>query len=225
MEETTSVFHSGQYGRLSIPIICIPNPFYQMTVPVSMCPSNLNMLLFHFWVVNPSRCFLCLYTSFFIFYDCCLLLSICVLISLCVVSVALALVLMPELYSTAYRATFPAFYAVTSNLFLLPVCFCLCFLFYREDVLCWLLSCPFSSLCSPCLFPISGLIWYGSVYLVTTAGFVADQLIRNKQQQLRRSRCIQIFSLNNANCLEYLKRLGYFKHIRSGAYQRCMLKL
>ena len=28
----------------------------------------------------------------------------------------------------------------------------------------------------PCLSPISGLIWFGSVYLVTTAGFVADQL-------------------------------------------------
>ena len=42
MEETTSVVHSGQYGRPSIPIIYIPNPFYQMTVPVSMCPSNLN---------------------------------------------------------------------------------------------------------------------------------------------------------------------------------------
>ena len=42
MEETTSVFHSGQYGQLSIPIIYIPNPFYQMTVPVSMCPSNPN---------------------------------------------------------------------------------------------------------------------------------------------------------------------------------------
>ena len=48
-------------------------------------------------------------------------------ISLCVASVALALVFMPGLYSTAYRATFPAFYAVASSLFLLPVCFCLCF--------------------------------------------------------------------------------------------------
>ena len=38
--------------------------------------------------------------------------------SLCVASVALALVFMPELYSTAYRATFPAFYAVDSSLFL-----------------------------------------------------------------------------------------------------------
>ena len=42
MEETTSVFHSGHYGRPSIPIIYISNPFYQMTVPVSMCLSNLN---------------------------------------------------------------------------------------------------------------------------------------------------------------------------------------
>ena len=135
------------------------------------------LLLFHFWVVNPSRCFLCLYTSFFISFYCCLLFSICVFISLCVASVALALVLMPGSYSTAYRATFPAFYAVASSLFLLSVCFCLCLLFYRDGVLCWLLSCPFSSVCFPCLSPISGLIWFGSVYLVTTAGFVADQLI------------------------------------------------
>ena len=34
---------------------------------------------------------------------------------------------------------------------------------------------------------ISGLIWFGSVYLVTTAGFVADQLMcaeHEQQQQL-----------------------------------------
>ena len=31
-----------QYGRPSIPIIYIPNPFYQMTVQASMCPSNPN---------------------------------------------------------------------------------------------------------------------------------------------------------------------------------------
>ena len=45
----------------------------------------------------------------FISLDCCLLLSICVFISLCVASVSLALVFMPGLYPTAYRATFPAF--------------------------------------------------------------------------------------------------------------------
>ena len=48
-------------------------------------------------------------------------------ISLCVASVDLALVFMPGLYSTAYRAIFPAFfYAVASSLFLLPVCVCVC---------------------------------------------------------------------------------------------------
>ena len=73
---------------------------------------------------------------------------------------------------------FPAFfYAVASSLFLLSVCLCLCFLFYRDDVLCWLLSCPFSYVYFPCLSPIPGLIWFGSAYLVTTAGFVADQLM------------------------------------------------
>ena len=43
------------------------------------------------------------------------------LTSQCVASVALALVFMPRLYSTAYRATFPGFYAVASSLFLLSV--------------------------------------------------------------------------------------------------------
>ena len=69
------------------------------------------------------------------------------------------------------------FYAVASSLFLLSVYFCLYFLFYRDDALCWLLSCPFPSVCFPCLSPISGSIWFDSVYLVTTAGFVADQLM------------------------------------------------
>ena len=136
------------------------------------------LLLFHFWVVNPSHASCACIPHSFISFDCCLLLSICVSISLCAASVALALVFMPGLYPTAYRATFPAFfYAVAFRLFLLSVCFCLCFLFYRDDVLCWLLSCPFSSVCFPCLPPIPGLIWFGSIYLVTTAGFVADQLM------------------------------------------------
>ena len=74
------------------------------------------------------------------------------------------------------------FYAVASSLFLLSVLLCLYFYFfylsfvYRDDVLCWLISCPFSSVCFPCLSPIYDLIWFGSVHLVTTAGFVADQL-------------------------------------------------
>ena len=99
-------------------------------------------------------------------------------ISLCVASVDLALVLMPVLYSTAYRAPFPAFSMRLPLVCFYCLCvFCLRFLFYRDDVLCWLISCPFSSVCFPCLSPISGLIWFGPVYLVTTAGFVADQLM------------------------------------------------
>ena len=84
------------------------------------------LLLFHFWVVNPSRCSLCQLPHSFISFDCCLLLSICVFISLCVASVALALVFMPGSYPTAYRATFPAFFMR------LPlVCFyCLCVFVY-----------------------------------------------------------------------------------------------
>ena len=60
--------------------------------------------------------------------------------------------------------------------FLLSVCFCLCSLFYRDDVLAGyflpVLFCMLSMLISD-----SRLIWFGSVYLVTTAGFVADQLM------------------------------------------------
>ena len=61
---------------------------------------------------------------------------------------------------------FLRFYAVVSSLFLLFVLSI--FFVYRDDVLCWLLSCPFSSVCFPCLSPnvFSGLISFGSVYLV-----------------------------------------------------------
>ena len=41
------------------------------------------------------------------------------IINIIIESVAVALVFMPGLYSTAYRATFPAFYAVASSLSLL----------------------------------------------------------------------------------------------------------
>ena len=51
---------------------------------------------------------------------------------------------------------FLRFYAVVSSLFLLFV-FSIFFV-YRDDVLCWLLSCPFSSVCFPCsssnVFPV-----------------------------------------------------------------------
>ena len=136
------------------------------------------LLLFHFWVVNPSRCFLCLYTSFFLFPLIVASFSPSVFLFRCVLH-PLPLPLSSCLGCIPPLIGLPSlrFYAVASSLFLLSVCFCFCFLFYRDDVLCWLLSCPFSFVCFPCLSPISGLIWFGSVYLVTTAGFVADQLM------------------------------------------------
>ena len=77
-------------------------------------------------------------------------------------------------------------------------CFCLClcfcfsvFLIYfivlvssvslpGDDVFCWLLSCPFHYVCFPRVFFSDGIsvwTWFGFAYLVTTAGFVADQLM------------------------------------------------
>ena len=50
---------------------------------------------------------------------------------------------------------------------------------HGDDVLCLLLYCPFSSVCFSFFFfseRVPSLIWFGSVYLVTTAGFVTDQL-------------------------------------------------
>ena len=66
------------------------------------------LLLFPFWAVNRSRCILCLYASFFyLFYFTVVSLSLfCVFISLCASIVVLALVLLPEFYSAAYRTPF-----------------------------------------------------------------------------------------------------------------------
>ena len=99
------------------------------------------------------------------------------------------------------------FYAVASSLFLLSVCFCLCFLFYRDDIFRWLLSCPFSYVCFPCLSPIPGLIWFGSVYLVTTAwldSYRISQCEKNnklQQQQHVQQECVQQNPLCVASCV------------------------
>ena len=80
-----------------------------------MSPAGV-LLLFHFWVVNSFLYFPCLLSPS---------LHLC-FISLCVAPVALAIVFMPGLYPTAYRATFPAFF-----MRLALVCFyCLCVFVY-----------------------------------------------------------------------------------------------
>ena len=102
---------------------------------------------------------------------------ICSVRSLCVASVALALIFMSGLYSTAYRATFPAFLC-GCLLFVSPLCFFYFFCLSRRcPLLATFLSVLFCLLSLLISERFSGLILFGSVYLVTTAGFVADQLI------------------------------------------------
>ena len=66
------------------------------------------LLLVHFWAVNPSRCILYPYASFFYlyFFTVVPLSSFCVFISLCASFVVLALVFLPEFYAAAYRTPF-----------------------------------------------------------------------------------------------------------------------
>ena len=86
---------------------------------------------------------------------------ICSVRSLCVASVALALILCLGCIPPFIGLSFLRFYAVVSSLFLL---FVFLFIFvYRNDVLCWLLSSSFSSVCfprlSPNVFPVD-LVWF-----------------------------------------------------------------
>ena len=76
------------------------------------------------------------------------------------------------------------FYAVGSSLFLLSVCFCLCSLFYRDDVLCWLLLArPFLYAFHAHLrFPVD-LVWFR---LSCDHGWIRSGSVnvRKQQQQL-----------------------------------------
>ena len=140
------------------------------------------LLLFHFWAVNPLRCILCLYASFFnLFYITVVrpLSSFCVFISLCASIVVLALVFLPEFYSAAYRTAFLS-WPVDEDVFLalrvlggcllvvssvldfvcvLVSCVFIISLFCvssvslpGDNVLCWFLSCVYPSVCFTCIF-------------------------------------------------------------------------
>ena len=78
------------------------------------------------------------------------------------------------------------FYAVGSSLFLLSVCFCLCSLFYRDDVLCWLLLArPFLYAFHAHLrFPVD-LVWFR---LSCDHGWIRSGSVNvRKQQQQQQS--------------------------------------
>ena len=75
------------------------------------------------------------------------------------------------------------FYAVGSSLFLLSVCFCLCSLFYRDDVLCWLLLArPFLYAFHAHLrFPVD-LVWFR---LSCDHGWIRSGSVNVRKQQQR----------------------------------------
>ena len=77
------------------------------------------------------------------------------------------------------------FYAVGSSLFLLSVCFCLCSLFYRDDVLCWLLlACPFLYAFHAHLrFPVD-LVWFR---LSCDHGWIRSGSVNVRKQQQQHS--------------------------------------
>ena len=80
------------------------------------------------------------------------------------------------------------FYAVGSSLFLLSVCFCLCSLFYRDDVLCWLLLArPFLYAFHAHLrFPVD-LVWFR---LSCDHGWIRSGSVNVRKQQTTTTRSI-----------------------------------
>ena len=83
------------------------------------------------------------------------------------------------------------FYAVGSSLFLLSVCFCLCSLFYRDDVLCWLLLArPFLYAFHAHLrFPVD-LVWFR---LSCDHGWIRSGSVNvRKQQQQQRGHTLVV---------------------------------
>ena len=80
------------------------------------------------------------------------------------------------------------FYAVGSSLFLLSVCFCLCSLFYRDDVLCWLLLArPFLYAFHAHLrFPVD-LVWFR---LSCDHGWIRSGSVNVRKQQQQQQLCL-----------------------------------
>ena len=117
----------------------------------------------------------------FISLDCRLLLSICVIFR-CVLH-PLPLPLSSCLGCIPPLIGLPSlrFYAVGSSLFLLSVCFCLCSLFYRDDVLCWLLLArPFLYAFHAHLrFPVD-LVWFR---LSCDHGWIRSGSVNVRKQQ------------------------------------------
>ena len=123
------------------------------------------------------------------------------------------------------------FYAVGSSLFLLSVCFCLCSLFYRDDVLCWLLLArPFLYAFHAHLrFPVD-LVWFR---LSCDHGWIRSGSVNVRKQQQQPWACLsrnlflaslqtlwtRVFSRRTAliSCLSWVSALCRFQAARLAA--------
>ena len=104
------------------------------------------------------------------------------------------------------------FYAVGSSLFLLSVCFCLCSLFYRDDVLCWLLLArPFLYAFHAHLrFPVD-LVWFR---LSCDHGWIRSGSVNVRKQQQQQQLSIREESGNgtkNKNGKSDMSKYIYMK--------------
>ena len=83
------------------------------------------------------------------------------------------------------------FYAVGSSLLLLSVCFCLCSLFYRDDVLCWLLLArPFLYAFHAHLrFPVD-LVWFR---LSCDHGWIRSGSVNVRKQQQQQLPSVMVY--------------------------------
>ena len=113
--------------------------------------------------------------------DCCLLLSICVIFRCMLHPLPLPLSSCLGCIPPLIGLPSLRFYAVGSSLFLLSVCFCLCSLFYRDDVLCWLLLArPFLYAFHAHLrFPVD-LVWFR---LSCDHGWIRSGSVNVRKQQ------------------------------------------
>ena len=124
------------------------------------------------------------------------------------------------------------FYAVGSSLFLLSVCFCLCSLFYRDDVLCWLLLArPFLYAFHAHLrFPVD-LVWFR---LSCDHGWIRSGSVNVRKQQQQQQQATTCGAENArsqlwVNSLFYGTTIvvyGHERHHQCAAYgQQLMLQV
>ena len=114
------------------------------------------------------------------------------------------------------------FYAVGSSLFLLSVCFCLCSLFYRDDVLCWLLLArPFLYAFHAHLrFPVD-LVWFR---LSCDHGWIRSGSVnvRKQQQQQQQHAKNPVFEIVHEESVKVYHLHMYNGNIQQNSMRRIL---